>query len=133
MAQAQSVDARNSSNLQNNKLVTAKRMKRMGYLSRTQMLTGSKCSSTLPAVRLGDVLTPGRQCPIRSPLDPCVQVLEAIHKVCRVALPGQPVHAGGRLSLEGEECVPQQFDIDMVVERGEPFLLPLPCGLSYAP
>src|SRR5215831_4041858 len=42
MAQAQSVDARNSSNLQNNKLVTAKRMKRMGYLSRTQMLTGSK-------------------------------------------------------------------------------------------
>src|SRR5215470_1460198 len=37
MAQAQSVDARNSSNLQNNKLVTAKRMKRMGYLSRTQM------------------------------------------------------------------------------------------------
>src|SRR5215831_10166197 len=46
MAQAQSVDARNSSNLQNNKLVTAKRMKRMGYLSRTQMLTGSKCCPT---------------------------------------------------------------------------------------
>src|SRR5215471_14894786 len=45
MAQAQSVDARNPSNLQNNKLVTAKRMKRMSYLSRTQMLTGSKCSS----------------------------------------------------------------------------------------
>src|SRR6266478_4283631 len=39
MAQAQSVDARNSSDLQNNKPVTAKRMKRMGYLSRTQRLT----------------------------------------------------------------------------------------------
>jgi len=44
MAQAQSVDARNSSDLQNNKPVTAKRMKRMGYLSRPQRLTGSKCS-----------------------------------------------------------------------------------------
>ena len=45
MAQAQSFDARNSSDLQNNKPVTAKRMKRMGYLSRTQGLTESKCSS----------------------------------------------------------------------------------------
>ena len=45
MAQAQSVDARNSSDLQNNKPVTAKRMKRMGDLSRAQRLTGSKCSS----------------------------------------------------------------------------------------
>ena len=45
MAQAQSFDAGNSSDLQNNKPVTAKRMKRMGYLSRTQRLTGSKCSS----------------------------------------------------------------------------------------
>jgi hypothetical protein len=44
MAQAQSVDARNSSDLQNNKPMTAKRMKRMGYLSRTQRATGSKCS-----------------------------------------------------------------------------------------
>jgi hypothetical protein len=45
MAQAQSLDARNSSDLQNNKPVAAKRMKRMGYLSRSQRLTGSKCSS----------------------------------------------------------------------------------------
>ena len=30
---------------QNNKPVTAQRMKRMGYLSRTQGLTESKCSS----------------------------------------------------------------------------------------
>ena len=45
MAQAQSFDAGNSSDLQNNKPVTAKRMKRMGDLSRAQRLTGSKCSS----------------------------------------------------------------------------------------
>ena len=31
---------------------------------------------TLPAVRLGNVDPPGRQCPIRSPLDPVVQILE---------------------------------------------------------
>ena len=40
MAQAQSLDARNSSDLQNNKPLTAKRMKRMGNLSRTQRLMG---------------------------------------------------------------------------------------------
>ena len=45
MAHAQSLDARNPSDLQNNKPVTAKRMKRMDYLSRPQRLTGSKCSS----------------------------------------------------------------------------------------
>ena len=45
MAQAQSLDARNASNLEDNKPVAAKRMKRMGYLSRTQRLTGPKCSS----------------------------------------------------------------------------------------
>ena len=41
MTQAQSFDAGNSSDLQNNKPMTAKRMKRMGYLSRTQRATGS--------------------------------------------------------------------------------------------
>ena len=41
MAQAQSFDAGNSSDLQNNKPVTAKRMKRMGDLSRAQRLTGT--------------------------------------------------------------------------------------------
>jgi hypothetical protein len=44
MAQAQSLGARNASNLEDGKPVAAKRMKRMGYLSRAQRLTESKCS-----------------------------------------------------------------------------------------
>ena len=45
MTQAQRLDPRDSSKLQDNKPLTAKRMERMGYLSRTQRLTGAKCSS----------------------------------------------------------------------------------------
>src|SRR6266850_3334051 len=49
-----------------------------------------------------------------------------------VVLPGQAVYSGHGVSLEGEERQPQQIDADMVEERGEPFLLPFPCGLPYA-
>ena len=34
--------------------------------------------------------------------------------------------------LQLEERQPEKVDIDVVKERGEPFLLPLPCCLSYA-
>ena len=43
--QAQGLDACNPSDLQDNKPLTAKWMKRMDYLSRTQRLMGYKCSS----------------------------------------------------------------------------------------
>ena len=48
LAQAQSLHARNSSDLQNHKPLTAKRMKGMGDLSRSQRPTGPKCSSMGP-------------------------------------------------------------------------------------
>jgi hypothetical protein len=51
---------------------------------------------------------------------------------CRVVLPCHPVYAGGCLPPDGEERIPEQFDVDVVEERCEPFLLPYPCGLSYA-
>lgn len=43
--QAQSLDAGDPSDLQNNKPLTMKWMKRMSYLSRTQRLMEQKCSS----------------------------------------------------------------------------------------
>jgi hypothetical protein len=46
----------------------------------------------LPAVRFWDVNPPRRQCPIRSPLDPCMQILKPALKVCLVVLAGQAVH-----------------------------------------
>ena len=65
-------------------------------------------------------------------MDPVVQVLEIALKVCLVVLPRQPVHARGGIRLEFEERLPEQVDAEVVEERGEPLLLPLPCGLPYA-
>ena len=53
-------------------------------------------------------------------------------KVCFVVLPHHAVHARSRIPLEREKRQPKQVNRDMVVKRGEPFLLPLPCGLPYA-
>ena len=65
-------------------------------------------------------------------MDPVVQILEPGLEVCLVVLPCQPVHPGRGVPLEIEERHPEQVEGDVVEERGEPFLLPLPCGLPYA-
>ena len=46
--------------------------------------------------------------------------------------PGQPINTRCRVALEREEGHPEQAATDVVEERGEPFLLPLPCDFSYA-
>src|SRR4051794_20651427 len=51
----------------------------------------------LTAIRLGNVDPPGRQCPIRSPLDPVMQILDILFEVCLIVLPRQPIYAGGRV------------------------------------
>ena len=86
----------------------------------------------LPAIRLGDVDPPARQCPIRSPLDPSVQVLEIMLKVCLVILPRQPIYAGCSIRLEFEERLFEQIDIDVVEECGELLLLPFSRDFPYA-
>ena len=65
-------------------------------------------------------------------MDPVVQIREVSVKVCLVVLPGQPVHPRRGVPLESEERHPEQVEAEVVEERGEPFLLPLPCGLPYA-
>ena len=96
------------------------------------VLQGRDRERALPAIRLGNVDPPGRQCPIRSPLDPVVQILEISLKVCLVVLPRQPIHAGRGVLLELEERLLQQVDVDVVEERGELLLLPFPCDFPYA-
>src|SRR5215213_10097720 len=86
----------------------------------------------LAAVRLGDEPAAGGQRPVRSPVDPLVQALDPAIEVRFVGLPRQPIHAGGGLSLEGEEGRPEPVGGDMVEERGEPFLLSLSCNVPYA-
>ena len=83
-------------------------------------------------IRLRNVLSPGRQGPVRSPVDPVVQIREVSLKICLVIPPRQPVHAWRGIALEREERFPEQIDAEVVEERGEPFLLPVPCGCPYA-
>ena len=84
------------------------------------------------AVRLRYVDPPRRQCPIRSPMDPLMQILELALKVCLVVRPRQSIHARRGILLEFEERLFEQVDADVVEERGEPLLLPFLCDLPYA-
>jgi len=96
------------------------------------VLEGGHRQRALAAIRFRDVPSSRWQRPVCSPMDPSVQVLDPMIEVRGVGPPHQPIHARGGLSLEREECRPQHLGAEMVEERGEPFLLPLPCGLPYA-
>jgi hypothetical protein len=96
------------------------------------VLKGSDCERAPPAIGFGYVDPPGRRCPISSPPNPCVQVLEIALEVCFVGLTRQSVHAGCCVLLKLAERLSQQFGADEVEERGEPLLLPFPCHLPYA-
>jgi hypothetical protein len=61
-----------------------------------------------------------------------VQGREPRLKVCLVVPPRQPVDSRRGVALEREERGAKQIDVDVVQERGEPFLLPYPCYLPYA-
>jgi hypothetical protein len=61
-----------------------------------------------------------------------MQIDELSLEVSFVVLPSQPVYPGSGIAFEREERQPKKIDTDVVKERGEPFLLPLPCNLSYA-
>jgi hypothetical protein len=96
------------------------------------ILQGGNRQRSLPAVRLGNVHPSGRQCPVRSSLDPIVQVLDIVFVVYFVVLPRQPIHSWRSVLLELVERLLQELDVDVVIERGEPLLLPLPRYFPYA-
>src|SRR5215475_3799220 len=60
-----------------------------------------------------------------------MQVLDPTFEVRLVVPPRHTIYAGGGFALERVERRPKRIDTDMVQERGELFLLPLPCGLTY--
>src|ERR1700687_3216357 len=66
-------------------------------------------------------------------MNPLVQISEVSVKVCFLGRPRQSTHPGGGIAFEREERHPQAVDADVVEECSEPLLLPLPCGLPYAP
>jgi len=61
-------------------------------------------------------------------LDLSGEVLEIGLEFRLVVPPCHPVHAGSGLALEREERRPECVDVEMVEKRGEPLLLPVPCG-----
>jgi len=61
-----------------------------------------------------------------------VQIFEPVFEIRLVVSPSLPVHSGSGILLEFEERLPEQLDSDMVEERGELLLLPVPCHLPYA-
>ncbi len=62
-------------------------------------------------------------------MDPFVQVLEPKLKVRLVVFPCHAIYSRGSFALERIERQPERLDVDMVEKRGEPLLLPLPCGV----
>jgi hypothetical protein len=68
-----------------------------------------------PAHQIGRQLAKAidRQCPIRSPLDPIVQVLELALEVYFVVRPCQSIHARRGVFLEFEERLFEKVDADI--------------------
>src|SRR6266513_2023183 len=65
----------------------------------------------------------------RGPLDD--QVLKIALKVLLVVPTCQPVHSSCSILLEFRECICEVINTDVMEERGELLLLPLPCSLPY--
>ncbi|WP_232707770.1 hypothetical protein, partial [Bradyrhizobium japonicum] len=61
-----------------------------------------------------------------------MQIGEPGLEIFLVVLPRHAIHSGSSLTPERKERRPQCIDIDVVKERGEPVLLPQPCGCPYA-
>ena len=70
--------------------------------------------------------------PIRSPMDAGMQVLEIALKVLLVVPTCQPIHSRCSILFEFRECLCEVINTDVMEERGELLLLPLPCSLPYA-
>ena len=65
-------------------------------------------------------------------MDASMQVLKIALKVLLVVPTCQPVHSSCSILLEFRECLCEVINTDVMEERGELLLLPLPCSLPYA-
>src|SRR6266511_1516497 len=86
----------------------------------------------LPAVRFGDVLTPRRLRPIRTPLYASVQVREIALQARFVLIPSDTVDPGRRSPLQLVERPAEQVDGHVVKECREPDTLVPSCRFTYA-
>jgi hypothetical protein len=64
-------------------------------------------------------------------MDPCMQIEEVALQTHLVVLPCHTVNPRSGTALERQERFPQQIDCDVVQQRSELLLLPLPCSVPY--
>ena len=93
---------------------------------------GCNRERALAAVFLRNIAPTRWQRPIRSAFDLRVQFLDPAIQVLLVGLPYHAIHAGRGVALHRVKRRSQHGGVDMVQERCEPFLLPLPCDFPYA-
>src|ERR1700686_5643955 len=65
-------------------------------------------------------------------MDASMQVLKIVLKVLLVVPTCQPINSRCSILLEFRECLFEVINTDVMEERGELLLLPLPCCLPYA-
>jgi IS30 family transposase len=69
--------------------------------------------------------------PVRAAMNPVVQALEVSLQCRLVVLPHHTIHSGCGIALECHERIPQRIKRDVVQQRGELLLLPLPRSVPY--
>jgi hypothetical protein len=77
----------------------------------------------LPPIRFGDELPPRGLRAIRAVMNAPVQVYKAILKALPILFPRHPIDSRCCAPLQPEVRAPQQIDIDVVEQGGEPLLL----------
>jgi hypothetical protein len=65
-------------------------------------------------------------------MDASMQILKIALKVLLVVPTCQPIHTSCSILLEFRESFFEVISTDVMEERGELLLLPLPCNLPYA-
>ena len=73
-----------------------------------------------PPIGFRDVHPPRRPRPVRTPVNPSMEICEVVLQLQPVIRPRDPVHPGRSLGLQHPIRRPQTIDINVVQERGEP-------------
>src|SRR5215212_4908468 len=93
---------------------------------------GRRSPAAAASVRLRDVDPAGRLGPVGPAVDAAVQIHEPAPEIGLVLLPRHPIHPRCHPALERVERHLEGLGADVVQERGEPSLPPVPRGLSHA-
>ena len=84
------------------------------------VLHGGDAEGALPPIRLWDLDTPRRLCPVGPPMNAGFQVAKAILQTLSVGIPRHPVHTRRRVPLQPVIGLLKQRCVDVMQQGGEP-------------